>query len=373
MQDPQIIWRLGRWIARRENGAAHLVWEHGEFILTLDQGRIVSAGGFDSTEVARRLECQPAGNTDLLEEARSIAASGEIPEPQAIGAAKEVIQDGIKQWMKDPGRGLNIVDGDPDDVDGSKISITHTIVELVLASTGDDLASAILPNHDVLLRRTSSFLDLYGPLRLSEEADLIVAKVSGQRTADEIATRSPHGQGETIRLLCALVATGMLEAVSVVNPTADLHVIPSEIEYDEESSQTRRLSIPLIAGGLVVLAIALGLLGLWLKAQYKDPSQTLSTVKWALVVDMGCEPDELRRILTKARSNPKTAQPVAIGQENGEDPCWQLAWGTFSSREDAEKNISKVPSSLKREGFQPLAIELPEKPTPMSELNIDGE
>ena len=357
MSDPHEIWQFGQWIARREGGAARLGWSGGELILRLHNGRIRFVEGVDPSELCRRLSCEPSGNIDLLEEARGLAGTGQIAETIAMGAAKELLQKSLRAWLIDPQRELEIVEGEPDGVDGATISITHTLVELVLSDTTSEAARSILPDLDVLLNRSPNFLDLYGPLRLSEEADLIVSKISGERTAQEVADRSPHGPDEVVRLLAALVATGILEPEPALMVSGDIDLIPVD---EGEKSRRRRLPVPWIIAAAAVLVIALVVL-IWMMSGSKttaaDEIVAASGIEWGLVIDMGCEPQDLQRVLKKAQNNPKAVRPVAIDSGDGE-PCWQLVWGRFPSREAAEEATGKIPGGLSQQGFEPHSIEL---------------
>jgi hypothetical protein len=73
---------------------------------------------------------------------------------------------------------------------------------------------------------------------------------------------------------------------------------------------------------------------------------------------MGCEPEELQRVLKKARQHPKQLRPVQADTGEG-DPCWRLVWGSFASRDAAESEVPNIPTTLVLEGFAPHAIELP--------------
>jgi hypothetical protein len=357
MSDPYEIWQFGHWIARREGGAARLGWSGGELILRLHNGRIRFVEGVDPSELCRRLSCEPLGNIDLLEEARGLAGTAQIAETIAMGAAKELLQKSLRDWLIDPQRELEIVEGEPDGVDGATISLTHSLVELVLSDTTSEVARSILPDLDVLLNRSPNFLDLYGPLRLSEEADLIVSKISGERTAQEVADRSTHGPDEVVRLLAALAATGILEPEPALVVSGDIDLIPVD---EGEKSRRRRVPVPWIVAAVAGLVIALVVL-IWMMSGSKttaaDEAVAASDIKWGLVIDMGCEPQDLQRVLKKAQNNPKTVRPVAIDSGEGE-PCWQLVWGRFPSREAAEEAIGEIPGGLSQQGFEPHSIEL---------------
>ena len=250
MSDPHEIWQLGNWIANLEGGAARLGWSGGELILRQHNGRIRFVEGVDPSELCRRLSCEPLGNIDLLEEARGLAGNGQIAETFALGTAKELLQKTIRAWLLDPQRELEVVEGEPDAVDGATISITHTLVELVLSDTTGEVARSILPDLDVLLNRSPNFLDLYGPLRLSEEADLIVSKITGERTAQEVADRSTHDPDEVVRLLAALVVTGILEPEPALLVSGDVDLLPVD---EDEISPRRQIPVTWIVAAAAAL------------------------------------------------------------------------------------------------------------------------
>jgi len=359
MTDPHEIWRLAQWIARQEGGAAQLRWTDGELVLRICRGRIRFIEGIDTAALSQKLSCEPIGRTDLLEEARELAATGQIAETYAMGAAKELLQRHLKQWLLDSRRELEIVEGEPDPVDGATISITHTLVELVLSDTTGATASEILPDLDVFLSRSPGFLELYSPLRLSEEADLIVSKISGERTAREVAARSEHAVDEVSRLLAALVITGILEPEPALLVDGEVDLLPVE-EFSESSR--RRIPVSWIVGAAVVLLIVLLAIA-WAVSRSGDDGNVSGVAgaptngHWGLVVDMGCEPQDLQRVLKKADQHPDSVRPVAA-ESKGRDDCWQLVWGDFGSRDAAQAAAKKVPTVLRRDGFDPHPIEL---------------
>ena len=358
MSDPHEIWQLGRWIGRQEGGAARLAWADGELILRIHKGRVRFVEGIDSTELGKQLSCEPGGSHDLLEEARSLAKDVQIAETHAMGAAKELIQGSLRAWLLDPTRELEIVEGKPDDVDGATISITHTLVELVLSDTSGEIADAILPNDDVLLVRSPGFLDLYAPLRLSEDADLIVSKISGERTAGEVAESSNHGSDEVLRLLAGLVVTGIFEPETPLLISDDVDLLPAEEITD---GSKRRIPVSWILGTAAALFVVLAvILFIMTRSGDSEPVQGVTgenDLTWSLVIDLGCEPQDLQRVLKKAQENPKVVRPVAADVGDVE-PCWRLVWGRFSSREAAEAATDGIPAELLQQGFDPHPIEL---------------
>ncbi len=357
MQDHELVWQFGAWISRRESGAARLAWTDGEMVIRLRRGNVVTVEGLDADSVCRVLECEPAGHEELLEEARHIAAECGVPETQALGAVKEILQEAIASWLLDRNRRLEIVDEELDDQKGSKISVTHTMVELVLNDSDRDFIPHILPDFNVVLRRADNFLELYSPLRLSEEADLVVARITGQRTAGEISSQSPQGSPEVDRLLAALVATGMLEPVPAADVERDVDVLA--VDLPTEEATRKELPVRWIAAvAFFVVVILASVAWLALRPRTVEPPPTDSS--WTLVIDMGCEPEELQRVLKKARQYPNVLRPVQAN--TGDDnPCWRLVWGRFPTRADAEQGAADLPESLRMDGFEIHAIELPDE------------
>jgi hypothetical protein len=319
---------------------------------------VVSIDGLSPSILADRLGCQPCGHKDLLEEGRALAREGLTSETQAIGTAKEILQEAVRTWILDSERRLDLVEGEPDIPEGPSISITHAIVELVLSDTTGETHANVLPDLEVLLRRTPKFIELYAPLRLSEDADLIVAKITGQRTAKEIAERSPHQMDEVLRLLGALVASGMLEPVPVALPSHDVELISTSVP--EEEPRHKRLPIAWIMVGLVAVAAILGALGYFLTGSREEPLVEESG-SWGLVVDMGCEPQDLQRVLKRAEENPKTLRAIRASLEEGEE-CWRLVWGEYPSKALAEEALQSLPANLVRDGFEPHSVELQPEP-----------
>jgi hypothetical protein len=359
MSDPHEIWHLGQWIGRREGGAARLSWDGGELIIRVHDGRIRFVEGIDPNELSKRLSCQPTGRTDLLEEARALAGEGQVTETHAMSAAKEMIQKHLNAWLLDPNRELEIVEGEPDEVDGATISITHALVELVLSDISGDTAREILPDDDVLLARSPGFLELYAPLRLSEEADLIVSRISGEKAVNEIAESSTHGAREVMRLLSGLVVTGILEPETPLHISDDVDLLPAE-EFEIESKKSLPVSW-IVAAAAVLLVVLAVIIFIMARSGESVPVQGATATEglaWTLVIDMGCEPQDLQRVLRKAQENPKAVRPVATEANEDGEQCWRLVWGRFSSRDAAMAATGGVPDQLLQQGFDPHPIEL---------------
>jgi hypothetical protein len=359
MQDPQLIWEFGRWIARRDPGTARLSWTGGEIALGVRQGRIHSALGLDPGELADRLACETTGESDLLAEARALASAHQIAETRAMGTAKEILQRAIHEWLMDPERRLDFEAEQPVVADGATISITHLLVELVLADTQRNVAESILPDRRVSLQRSSAFLELYAPLRLSEEADLIVAGLTATATVEDVAGTSNHDPEEVVRLMAALVATGVLEADEPEIPAQELDWPGTELDLDEPPG--KKIPVWMIAAAAAVLALVIILFGWTMLRGDDDPDAQVAAGSgdWGIVVEMGCEPQDLQRMMRKRNIERKSLRTVPIDSAAG-DTCFRLVWGSFVNRSAAEEAMGEVPADLVEEGFEPHVIEVTE-------------
>jgi hypothetical protein len=356
MQDPNQIWAFGRWIAQRDPGSARLTWTGGEVVLGVRQGRIHSAEGLDSDELAGRLGCGGSGEADLFAEARLLGQSHDIAETRAMGAAKEILQEALHQWLLDPERQFSVDDSVPPEADGATISITHALVELVLADTEHNVAESILPDSETTLQRSASFIELYAPLRLTEEADLIVANITGSATAAAIADESSHHPDEVVRLVAALVTTGILEASEPVVLAHDLEWPGTELEEDEPS--WKKIPGWMIGAAVGLLLITVMIIAFVLmRGDGGEATVAVGSGDWGVVVEMGCEPRDLQRMLRKRNLERKALRTVKADPTNG-DMCFRLVWGSFPTREAAEESVGDIPSNLVEDGFQPHVIEV---------------
>lgn len=356
MHGHDAIERLGRWIAGRASGEVRLVAAGTDARIVVVDGKVVSARGLDPAAVAQRLEVEPSGRDDILAEAVSIAERDNLPQGQTVGAAKEVLQEALAAWLADDGRRLEFGQTQPSVGDGPTISLTHAIVEVVLSDSSGALRSAILPDLDLLPRRADRFLELYSPLRLSEEADLIVAKVTGQRTVREICDRSPHGIEEVHNLLAALVCTGILDEAPLTDVV--LEPPPAGAPVFKPGSRRRRIPIWIFLVTLAALLLAVIVIAkLWPGSAGDDAAAATRDAHWAIVVDMGCEPQDLQRVLKKSNDHPKVLKPLAADAGEG-SPCWRLVWGTFDTSDAASRAIPDIPKELLTNGFTPHPVEL---------------
>ena len=86
------------------------------------------------------------------------------------------------------------------------------------------------------------------------------------------------------------------------------------------------------------------------------------TGDWGIVVEMGCEPPDLQRMMRKRNIERKSLRTVPIDSAAG-DACFQLVWGSFVNQGAAEAAMGDVPADLIEEGFEPHVIEVAETET----------
>ncbi len=358
MSDAGVIWRLGRWLANDGSGTVHLTWASGTAVLRLVRGELVGLEGLDPTCVGAAVGHEPAGEIDLFREAAALARSRGIPPNRALTAVKRCLERALAAWILDPGRRLHVHPSQETNDGGPSISLPHVMVELLLSGDDPALAGKILPDERVLLRRSSNFLERYARLQLSQEADLVVAKITETRTARELLERSPHPRDHVLRLLAALTASGLLEPVPVAEPE------PSEPTFEparetpakEPPPRTvRRLPPRLVAAAAVALVLVLVALALALR--HHGSPVVDAPGSWGVVVDMGCEAVDYERMLRKVRKHPHELRAVKAGGE-GEEPCWRLVWGEYPSREQATSAVKSIPADALADGFSPHVISL---------------
>ena len=138
---------------------------------------------------------------------------------------------------------------------------------------------------------------------------------------------------------------------------ADMDLLPAD---EQEKAPRRRLPVLWIAGAAAALIVALAVIAFVMtRSEEPVPVEVAAApdLEWTLVIDMGCEPQDLQRVLKKAQENPKILRPVAADSGDGE-PCWRLVWGRFADQAAAEAAIKQIPAELRRQGFDPHPIEL---------------
>ncbi len=358
MSDATTIWRFGRWLANEGSGTVRLTWSSGRAVLHLVRGELVALEGLDPACVAAAVGHEPTGEADLFAEAAILAERTGVPPNRTLAAVKRCLERALEAWILDPGRGFEVSPSLEKSGDGSSISLSHVMVELLLSGEDPVLAEKVLPDERVLLRRGPGFLERYARLQLSEEADLVVAKITGTRTARELLDPSPHPRDEVLRLLAALTASGLLEPVPVAEPEPSQATFQPILETQPTPPPeplVRRLPWSLLAAAAVVLVLVLVALTFALRQRPATGAEVSGS--WGVVVDMGCEAVDYERMLRKVRKHPDELRAVKTDAE-GKEPCWRLIWGEYPNRERALEALSSIPADALAEGFSPHVVSL---------------
>lgn len=374
MSRSETIYRLGHWIASHKPGVLRLSWKDRELFLTLREGKIVSAVGPSPRRLARLLGPGiRVDEADLMIAARQAAEKNQLPIEESVGAVKVLIQEDLSQWLCDPNRELKLLDEQPELGPDPNISFQHALIELILTARDDIYSQHILPDRSKALRRHRNFSEQYGALRLSEEADLVVARIDGHRDIAEVLTRSSLPEAEIHRLLAALTSAGILEIVEPEKreeapeppepPEPELIVSVMKEDEDETSNAHKKKLPPwivLVAAASILLIIALSVFLYF--GPFQSQEKTPVGEHWGVVVDLACEAGEYRRLMETAnRRKDVLALPT---DEDSSSPCWRLIWGDFPNRRDAEDAIRKIPKDLRHEGFKAHVLEYHPQPTP---------
>ncbi len=381
MNEAETIWRLGWWIGAGRTGTVRLRWTGGEAVLRTAGRQLTGFEGPAPECVAEAISMAPLGSDDLFREARELARKAGIPETRALMAVKVCLERALTGWLLDPDREIATdevaEDGTPDD-GGPTISLTHVMVELLLAAgEGSELTRRVLPDDDIVLCRTPGFLERYAALQLAEEADLVVARVTDGRSVGDVIARSSHGADDVRRLLAGLVAAGLLETVRTPGPEASsdsdpastrspdvpdhsvsVPEVPAARNTDLSGPAVRRLPWPWILLAAAVLVVVLAVGAYWYGHRPPKTDGARMGRTWGIVVDMGCEAVDYERILRKVRKHPRRLRAVRTGGGAGDGGCWRLVWGRYETKEAADEAARSIPADALAEGFEPHVVEL---------------
>jgi len=307
--------------------------------------------------------------------ARQAAEKYELSAEESIGAVKVLIQEDLAMWLCHPDRQLKLLDEEPEIGPDPNISFQHALIELILTAKEDVFSQHVLPEKSIVLRRHQNFSKQYSALRLSEEADLVVARINGQRSITDILSRSSLPEAEIFRLLAALTSAGILEIALLEEQTESAP--ESSPETDREGLDVTLLqedspspgevpprNLPRWLVPTAAAAVLLLITVLWFVfSKPSNPTQvTGHGAHWGIVVDLACEAADYRRLMQMANSRNDVLALATEGDSSA--PCWRLVWGDFSSKLKAEEKISSVPKKLIPPGFKAHVIEYqpPKKP-----------
>ena len=345
MPQPAAALQLGSWVGRRGRGAARLRWSGRELTLHIVGLQIVATEGDDSDRLSAAFGL--AGEGDWFGQAQAAIDGGTVTQAEASAVLKRTLVDALRAFVLCQDAEVGFEGSVAVPPKSLTISFPHIMVESVLATGGEELAAAILPDASVKLRRLPDFARRAASLGLTEEGMAILAKINDLRSADDIAAPSPHGCATALRLLAAAVAGGLAEPAPKL---AEIPFIAAAVTSESGREGRRRfLGWFLAVLALCAAAVALVILRPW--EQLNGPGVA---GPWAVAVDGGCQPSEVERLYRRRDRDPSNLRVVPFGR--GEEQCYRLVWGGFADQRAAEVAMTRLPEGVVTRGFVPHVV-----------------
>lgn len=306
--------------------------------------QIVAVEGDDNERLAAAFGLTDGG--EWFTEAVSAVNSGQVTQAEGNAVVKRALAEKLRDFFTAPDAEVTFETALRHEHQGITISYPHLVMEMVLGPGGEQIASALLPDPSLILRRLPDFPKRVGALGLTDEGMAILAKVNDQRTAQEIADPSPHGREVAVRLLGAATAAGLVEATDRI---AEIPLNTTQPPRFGVAPRRRLWPWVLLILGLVAAVTALVVLRPW-----ESVALVGGGGPWAVAVDGGCQPAELERLYRRQEQDKLNLRVVPFGR--GESQCYRLIWGHFPSKEVAEDVISHLPANVTSRGFPPHVV-----------------
>lgn len=337
---------LALWVGRKGKGTATLHWNQHELKLHIAGLQVIGVEGDDRERLAAGFGLVPDG--EWFEAAQAAVAAAQVSPAEAHAVVKRALAEQLHEFFLASDGQVEFGGELPAPVEGLTISYPHLVVEIVLGAGGEDLLGVLLPQPNMILRRLPDFARRVGALGLTEEAMAVLAKINDQRTALEIAAPSPHGEQLALRLLAAAIGGGLSETTERI--TEVTLATPAGSEDDEPPAVRRRWWPWLVVVAAVVAAIVAWVA--WSASQSGGGSARGGP--WAIAIDGGCQPAETERLYRRQEQDSSRLRVVPFG--TGDEKCKRLVWGSFATRIEAEKSISRLPSGVIARGFAPHVV-----------------
>lgn len=335
--------QLALWVGRKGRGSAHLRWSGHELVVFVAGLQVVGVQGDDGGRLEAAFGLTPKG--EWFADAGAAVEAGLVTQAEANAVVKRALADILGEFLRASDPTVSFDSRPLAEPQGLTISYPHLIMELVLASDGEDLVAAFLPDPSLAIRRLPDFAHRVGKLSLTDEAMAILAKVNDLRSAQDIADPSPHGRELALRLLAAAVGAGLVEATPRV---ADA-VLATEIAEEELPPRRRWWLWLLIAAALIAVAAVLAVTQPW-----RSGSSAGAGGPWGVAVDMGCQSTEMERLYRRQAQDRENYRLVKF--QNGDQPCYRLVWGHFPDRESADRAARTLPEGVLTRGFGPHSV-----------------
>jgi hypothetical protein len=336
--------QLGLWVGRRGRGSVRLRWDQHDLVLFISGLQVVGVQGYDRDRLTAAF-----GLTDgeWFADAKAAVDAGQVTQAEATAVVKSTLVENLREFFLSPDAEISF-DGElPYEARGLTVSYPHLIVEMVLGSGGEQLVEVLLADPGSVLRRLPDFPRRVGALGLTEEGMAVLAKINDQRTALEIAERSPHGKETAIRLLAAATGAGLAEAAPAVS---EIMLAATPLPDMATGAPSRRW-LWVVVGVVAVLAVLALMLRPW-----QGSAPRVAPGPWSIAVDGGCQPAEVERLYRRKEQDSTNLRVVPFGR--GDDQCYRLVWGSFASRELAERSMTTLPSGVLARGFAPHVVKV---------------
>lgn len=116
--------------------------------------------------------------------------------------------------------------------EGTRFPLAQIVIELIVTETDRARVERLLPST-ALISRGPDFESRYAELGLNEEADEIVAHVSGEKSVAEIAAESRSDSFAVFKLLLALATLGVLRGTGLPQPSLEVSGSTTEFDFDD--------------------------------------------------------------------------------------------------------------------------------------------
>ncbi|HPC82771.1 MAG TPA: hypothetical protein P5234_05800 [Thermoanaerobaculaceae bacterium] len=331
---------LALWVGRKGRGVARLRWGQGELRLHITGLQVVAVEGDDREKLSAAFGLTSGG--EWFAEARSAVSGGLVTQGEANAVVKLTLAERLHEFFLAPDAEVSFDAEVQPEPQGLTVSFPHLVMEMVLGPGGEALEELFLPSADLVLRRLPDFARRVGALGLTEEGMAVLAKINDHRTAREIADPSPHGRDMALRLLAAAVGGGIAEAA----PRVAEVTFAAPLAAQAPPVRRRRRWWPwVLAAAILIGAVAALLLAL----PSREAPAAVRSGPWGLAIDGGCQPAELERLYRKQEQDRANLRVVPYGE--GSEQCFNLVWGGFATREEAQAAAVRAPSSLVARAF----------------------
>lgn len=336
---------MALWIGRKGRGRVQLAWGDATLALYVDGLQILAVEGDDGDRLASAFGL--VSDREWFREAQAAVSAGQVSQGEAAAVVKRALGARLKEFFLADDGTVSFENELPLEGAQFTISYPHLIIEMMLGSSGEELAEVFLPDAELVLYRLPDFARRVGSLGLTDEALAVFAKINDVRSAREIVEPSPHNRALVLRLLATAVGAGLVDA----SPRLADVVLPPAQPLSEPEARPRR---GWVAWVVVLLAIGVAAAVLAILRPWEERSVATAQGPWSVAVDGGCQPAEVERLYRRQDANRGSFRVVPFGE--GSNRCYRLVWGSFLDRAAAERGMTALPDGVLTRGFAPHVV-----------------